>query len=325
MIKSIIETILISLGATSSSTFNNAINEPKLNKKQANQQVEYIQDTIQTYNTKPLIEYTAEGWKEYRKQYFAPMQSYIDDPTTLINSKPTLITQLGTTTTTSYSMHALGNPWQQRWDQYAWNITILEITPYSNVYQETNEIKIDLSTTPYEKQGGTNFYINAYTTKRNIREYFDLTTFNNLWQEEKLQPYYASDLIDNVVLEYNKTTTAIENFTINIGDLTETTYLVIRTDAWCNPTTWTTVTNLPSITVQQIKLSGYVVYYPSEVIDLPTLMFTVLTMPFTFISTAFNLTLFPGTQYQINIGNVFLVFIAILSIVFIINTLRKIK
>lgn len=56
-----------------------------------------------------------------------------------------------------------------------------------------------------------------------------------------------------------------------------------------------------------------------EVIDLPGIMFDVLTMPFTFISIAFNLTLFPYTPYQINISNLFLSIIAALIFVMIIK------
>ena len=40
-------------------------------------------------------------------------------------------------------------------------------------------------------------------------------------------------------------------------------------------------------------------------------MFKILTMPFSFISQAFNLTLFPNTQYAFNISNFFLGLITI--------------
>lgn len=56
-----------------------------------------------------------------------------------------------------------------------------------------------------------------------------------------------------------------------------------------------------------------------EVVDVGGLMLQIISMPFTFISTAFNLTLFPGTPYQINIGNFILGILAILTILFIIK------
>lgn len=56
-----------------------------------------------------------------------------------------------------------------------------------------------------------------------------------------------------------------------------------------------------------------------EVVDIGGLMLQIISMPFSFISTAFNLTLFPGTPYQINIGNFILGILAILTILFIIK------
>ena len=56
-----------------------------------------------------------------------------------------------------------------------------------------------------------------------------------------------------------------------------------------------------------------------EVVDVGGLMLQIISMPFSFISTAFNLTLFPGTPYQINIGNFILGILAILTILFIIK------
>lgn len=56
-----------------------------------------------------------------------------------------------------------------------------------------------------------------------------------------------------------------------------------------------------------------------EVVDIGGLMLQIISMPFTFISTAFNLTLFPGTPYQINVGNFILGILAILTILFIIK------
>lgn len=56
-----------------------------------------------------------------------------------------------------------------------------------------------------------------------------------------------------------------------------------------------------------------------EVIDVPGLMFDVLTMPFTFWSGAFNLTLFPGTPYQLNISSLLLALLAVAIFVFLIK------
>ena len=48
-------------------------------------------------------------------------------------------------------------------------------------------------------------------------------------------------------------------------------------------------------------------------------MLQILTMPFTFISKAFDVTLWPGTQYEFNIANFIKGLIAIATILFIIK------
>ena len=60
-----------------------------------------------------------------------------------------------------------------------------------------------------------------------------------------------------------------------------------------------------------------------EVVDLPGLLFDVLTMPFTFISRAFNVTLFPNTPYQLNIADIFIAIFAALVFMFIVKTFIK--
>lgn len=56
-----------------------------------------------------------------------------------------------------------------------------------------------------------------------------------------------------------------------------------------------------------------------EIIDIRGLMLQILTMPFTFITQAFDVTLWPNTQYEFNIGNFIMSIIAIASILFIIK------
>lgn len=62
-----------------------------------------------------------------------------------------------------------------------------------------------------------------------------------------------------------------------------------------------------------------------EVVDIPGLMFEVIGMPFAFVSQAFNLTLFPGTPYQINIANLFLSIAAIFIFVWLLLLFIKMK
>ena len=59
----------------------------------------------------------------------------------------------------------------------------------------------------------------------------------------------------------------------------------------------------------------------TEVVDIPGTMFTVLGMPFTFVSQAFNLTIFPGTPYEVNISLLLLGVLAVGIFVFIVKIL----
>lgn len=68
-----------------------------------------------------------------------------------------------------------------------------------------------------------------------------------------------------------------------------------------------------------LEISYSVNVVPTEVVDIPGIMFTILGMPFSFIAQAFNLTLFPGTPYAINVANLLFALIVALIIIFIIR------
>ena len=78
---------------------------------------------------------------------------------------------------------------------------------------------------------------------------------------------------------------------------------------------------LPSKTLTFTTI--YVPSFTTEVVDIPGLMWEILTMPFAFLSTAFNLTLFPGTPYQLNVANLILMLLGILTFIFIFKLFLK--
>lgn len=64
----------------------------------------------------------------------------------------------------------------------------------------------------------------------------------------------------------------------------------------------------------------------TTIINLPDMLFRIFMMPWQFMSIAFNLTIFPGTPYQINFASLILgLFGAILAIVIIKIVLKVIK
>lgn len=74
------------------------------------------------------------------------------------------------------------------------------------------------------------------------------------------------------------------------------------------------------IHIQEAQLTSRLGYTPPiEVVDIPGLMFTILGMPFSFISQAFNLTLFEGTPYVVNISDIFLGFIAVALLLWVLK------
>ena len=81
-----------------------------------------------------------------------------------------------------------------------------------------------------------------------------------------------------------------------------------------------------SVSTINIVTNGTELIPPTqEIIDIPTLIFTILTLPFTFISNAFNLTIFEGTPYELNFANLFLLIIGGLTLIFLIRYIVKMK
>lgn len=73
-----------------------------------------------------------------------------------------------------------------------------------------------------------------------------------------------------------------------------------------------TITNLSPIT------------HNYEVIDIPGLIFNIFALPFTFITKAFDLTIFPGTPYQLNLSNLLMIVLSGLTFLFLIKYLMRV-
>lgn len=221
-----------------------------------------------------------------------------------------------------------------------------ELIPYQHLYnvesKQTIRTTINLKqlTIPLTK---LNFKITILTTYQNWSTYMKQTNWNaygnniNIINEitnpQNEQLY--SQKIDTKTITLDKLATT-QTFTIEteISLLDNKTnyhfiliqpYFDIDTNIYQNIQTsnpylfaYIEDNNLP-------RISGYMIPPISdyEVIDIPSIMFNILTMPFAFISTAFNLTLFPGTPYQLNLSNLFLTIIAIMIFVYIIKIMFK--
>lgn len=81
---------------------------------------------------------------------------------------------------------------------------------------------------------------------------------------------------------------------------------------------------VPNVNGLSFTYKYYVNNPTYEVIDLPNVMLSILTMPFTFFSQAFNLTLFPNTPYALNIGHTILIIVGVIGTIYLIRYLVSI-
>lgn len=114
-------------------------------------------------------------------------------------------------------------------------------------------------------------------------------------------------------------------------------YQVYNGSQWAN-TNWQTIIIISGDDVESLSLINFLTcnadgtsYQPipnnadqydienGNFVSLQSLMIQILTMPFTFISQAFNVTLWPNTAWEFNLSNFILAIIAIASLIFIIK------
>ena len=65
------------------------------------------------------------------------------------------------------------------------------------------------------------------------------------------------------------------------------------------------------------------IYREYETIDLPSVIFTIFTLPFTFMTKAFDVTIFPGTSFQVNFSNLVMLILGGITFIYIIHFLFK--
>ena len=228
---------------------------------------------------------------------------------------------------------------------------VLKVTPYNyNVDTETQTVlQINMDDFSFDSQ--TEIVINsAYlrrtlymTTQSNWDTYINkqLVTDTNKAIISDIEDvnnnyYYQKDVTDINISDWNNYRSLTDDVPITIVPKIDN-YIVINyvpiVQAYNNDDpqqpwdlTNTYVTN-GYLSTGNISISGTNIIPDStyEVIDIPGLMWEILTMPFAFVSQAFNLTLFPGTPYQVNISNLFLSIIAVIVFVWLISFFLKLK
>lgn len=226
-------------------------------------------------------------------------------------------------------------------------LKVLQMTPYKHLVNNEMQTAITIRyfTSPYDSSLETEtIYADVYYS---TEDYWN--KYVNITMTDSYLPYNAIKDITNNELGFNYTkTTYSQNITettntsqnITFNDITfnvnpnKTNYYYIYIYTKYNPN-GTDGTSTTKSSNSRIVISSYTnsttltgEYFTDlvtyEVIDVPNIMFEILSMPFTFISTAFNLTLFPNTPYQINISNLFLSVLGIFVFIFIMKLLLRI-
>lgn len=212
-------------------------------------------------------------------------------------------------------------------------ITIFKLTPYVNYTQETITIKQNIVIT--NTNGGSTYWIiytDNFISNTDISDKIDMNLTIGT-----LQDLDTNIVNNNSIKTYRETNT--NNLDTNSPDLNllnnENDYIInniIDTETYYIVLITTVVQGYPITTANlgyiepnsiNIKGQGRITEINYEVVDIPNLMFTILTMPFSWYSTAFNLTVFPGTPYALNFGNLILTMVAALTLLYIIKKILK--
>lgn len=193
------------------------------------------------------------------------------------------------------------------------------------------------------------FYKTLTTRSNNIENIFTKTTNTYEWSEY-IHTNNLIDVMDNFIYDIGINSTVSYNvsqiqrdggaYNIDITkELTiydnEATYIMIYLQPRVVGTNTNSVVQANSNENSDVEgnynynntYKGTLVIAPSsgtiEIVDIPGTMIYVLGMPFTFVSTAFNLTLFPNTAYEVNLSTLFLGILAVIIFVFLIKIVIK--
>lgn len=204
-------------------------------------------------------------------------------------------------------------------------IIITEITTYSGITNNTIDYEISLlNNSNLISYPLIDIDLIQYKTNNDLSQYINQTNYAILNNQLKI----FTDITNN--FSYTQTKNIINDELDETYNITTTiqlnniwkTYMITYVK-WNNTTYQELNINNPSsdlLTMDNAEIYGSIYTGDSyEVIDIPNLMFTILTLPFSFISQAFNLTLFPNTPYSINIGNLFLSVIAIILLMWLLQ------
>lgn len=281
--------------------------------------------------------YQATAWKLIQNNQDGYWKGRIAKTETIEND----VVKIESTVSVGYSKD------YQAYDQSIIAINVIRITPKQDITDRTIRISSFYSqeTLPYDNGSNLKYYradgtttTNFYTTQfLNMTEYnqqvianFLDTTHGITTQQNLKETWTASDYGEDIIsifanpeeIQFNGSPTTPMIFVYLLNYYQEYDPTVYPEGNWNNNANY--LYNQPSVltgtyswTVNTDTINNI------EVIDIPGLLFTILGMPFAFISQAFNLTIFPGTAYELNLTHIFLALIVSGIIIFIIKKVLK--
>ena len=216
-----------------------------------------------------------------------------------------------------------------------------------DLFENVTKFKINVDMIWNFTENTGNSYIYSTTDSKVYNDYLDL----NINSNTQIASFTNNFFLGKANYKYNLVASSINNNIMYPNEIEpmltpgKTNYLFIINSFYSNSEQYTNGLEEQNITAttNQADLKGYMatnftplntasfnIWYNTnpqyqEIIDIPGLMFTVLTMPFTFISTAFDLTLFPGTPYQLNISMLFMAIIGVMIFAWILSMIVKHK
>lgn len=171
----------------------------------------------------------------------------------------------------------------------------------------------------------------VYFTAQNMDTYSDISTWNTtspIWPSSALLA--KSELLSSgttIVTAGESTTPHVLSFSGIREQITDTSFCFFVLASFSTSTSlfdnalnaiyWTPTTTTALFTMTTPLTINY------EVIDIPGLLYNILTAPFTFISQGFNFTLFGGTPYAINVGSLMIGIIGFMILVFIVKMIFR--
>lgn len=208
---------------------------------------------------------------------------------------------------------------------------LAQFTKYLNTSSVTMTYgnEITLSTATSTADVSINWFV--YFTNQNMDTYSDISTWNTtspIWPSSALMA--KSELLSSgttIVTASESSTPHVLSFSGLRDQITDTSFCFFVLASFSTSsslfntalvsTYWTPTTTTALFTMTTPLTINY------EVIDIPGLLYNILTAPFTFISQGFNFTLFGGTPYAINVGSLMIGIIGFMILVFIVKMIFR--